>query len=65
MAKTENLSVLDIRADDIGKGDEGGSYLCAPNDCRRFRPATRTTQPTDDAIDHLGFRCIVRVISAS
>ena len=39
----------------------GGSYLCAPNYCRRYRPAARMAQPVDTAICHLGFRCIVRV----
>jgi len=40
---------------------KGGSYLCAPNYCRRYRPAARMAQPVDTAIGHLGFRCIVRV----
>ena len=44
---------------------KGGSYLCAPNYCRRYRPAARMAQPVDTAIGHLGFRCIVRVASAS
>jgi formylglycine-generating enzyme len=39
---------------------KGGSYLCAPNYCRRYRPAARMAQPTDTATCHLGFRCIVR-----
>jgi hypothetical protein len=39
---------------------KGGSYLCAPNYCRRYRPAARMAQPVDTAIGHLGFRCIVR-----
>jgi formylglycine-generating enzyme len=39
---------------------KGGSYLCAPNYCRRYRPAARMAQPVDTAICHLGFRCIVR-----
>jgi len=40
---------------------KGGSYLCAPNYCRRYRPAARMAQPIDTATCHLGFRCIVRV----
>jgi formylglycine-generating enzyme required for sulfatase activity len=40
---------------------KGGSYLCAPNYCRRYRPAARMAQPVDTATCHLGFRCIVRV----
>ena len=39
---------------------KGGSYLCAPNYCRRYRPAARMAQPIDTAICHLGFRCLVR-----
>jgi formylglycine-generating enzyme required for sulfatase activity len=40
---------------------KGGSYLCAPNYCRRYRPAARMAQPLDTSTCHLGFRCIVRV----
>ena len=43
------------------KVTKGGSYLCAPNYCRRYRPAARMAQPIDTATCHLGFRCIVRV----
>jgi sulfatase modifying factor 1 len=39
---------------------KGGSYLCAWNYCRRYRPAARMGQPIDTATCHLGFRCIVR-----
>jgi sulfatase modifying factor 1 len=39
---------------------KGGSFLCAPNYCRRYRPAARMSQPVDTATCHLGFRCIVR-----
>lgn len=39
---------------------KGGSYLCAPNYCRRYRPAARMAQPFDTSTCHLGFRCIVR-----
>lgn len=39
---------------------KGGSYLCAPNYCRRFRPAARMPQPVDTSTCHLGFRCVVR-----
>ena len=42
---------------------KGGSYLCAPNYCRRYRPAARMAQPVDTSTCHLGFRCIVRVVS--
>jgi formylglycine-generating enzyme required for sulfatase activity len=39
---------------------KGGSFLCAPSYCRRYRPAARMAQPVDTATCHLGFRCIVR-----
>jgi formylglycine-generating enzyme required for sulfatase activity len=39
---------------------KGGSYLCAPNYCRRYRPAARYPQMIDTATCHLGFRCIER-----
>jgi formylglycine-generating enzyme required for sulfatase activity len=41
------------------KVTKGGSHLCAPNYCRRYRPAARMAQPVDTSISHLGFRCIV------
>ena len=39
---------------------KGGSHLCAPNYCRRYRPAARMAHPVDTGTSHLGFRCIVR-----
>jgi formylglycine-generating enzyme len=39
---------------------KGGSYLCAPNYCRRYRPAARMPQEIDTATCHLGFRCVLR-----
>ena len=39
---------------------KGGSHLCAPNYCLRYRPAARQSQTTDTSTSHLGFRCIVR-----
>ena len=44
---------------------KGGSYLCAPNYCRRYRPAARMAQPVDTSTCHLGFRCIVRSAGAT
>ena len=41
---------------------KGGSFLCAPNYCRRYRPAARMAQPIDTATCHLGFRCVIRGI---
>ena len=39
---------------------KGGSHLCAPNYCLRYRPAARQAQMVDTSTAHLGFRCIVR-----
>ena len=39
---------------------KGGSHLCAPNHCRRYRPAARHPEPVDTSTGHVGFRCIVR-----
>jgi sulfatase modifying factor 1 len=39
---------------------KGGSYLCAPSYCRRYRPAARMAQATDTSTCHLGFRCVRR-----
>jgi sulfatase modifying factor 1 len=40
---------------------KGGSHLCAPNYCRRYRPAARHAHPVDTSTSHIGFRCIRRV----
>ena len=39
---------------------KGGSHLCAPNYCRRYRPAARFPHPVDTSTCHVGFRCVVR-----
>ncbi|MGH9253787.1 MAG: formylglycine-generating enzyme family protein [Vicinamibacterales bacterium] len=39
---------------------KGGSHLCAPNYCRRYRPAARFPQPIDTSTCHVGFRCVAR-----
>ncbi len=39
---------------------KGGSHLCAPSYCRRYRPAARHAEPVDTSTCHLGFRCIKR-----
>jgi sulfatase modifying factor 1 len=39
---------------------KGGSYLCAPNYCLRYRPAARMAQAVDTSTCHLGFRCLIR-----
>jgi formylglycine-generating enzyme len=39
---------------------KGGSHLCAPSYCLRYRPAARQSETPDTSTSHLGFRCIVR-----
>ncbi len=39
---------------------KGGSHLCAPSYCLRYRPAARQGQTEDTSTGHLGFRCLVR-----
>jgi sulfatase modifying factor 1 len=39
---------------------KGGSYLCAPSYCLRYRPAARQGEAIDTATCHLGFRCVIR-----
>jgi formylglycine-generating enzyme len=39
---------------------KGGSHLCAPNYCLRYRPAARQSESIDTSTCHLGFRCVVR-----
>lgn len=39
---------------------KGGSHLCAPNYCLRYRPAARQPQMLDTGMSHIGIRCIVR-----
>lgn len=44
---------------------KGGSHLCAPNYCRRYRPAARHAQPVDSSTSHIGFRCISRLMETA
>jgi formylglycine-generating enzyme required for sulfatase activity len=39
---------------------KGGSHLCAPNYCQRYRPAARHAQDVDTSTSHIGFRCVMR-----
>jgi len=42
---------------------KGGSFLCAPNYCRRYRPAARHAQMVESGMSHIGYRCIRRETS--
>jgi len=50
MSKTPSSRVL--------RTIKGGSFLCAPNYCRRYRPAARQSQETSFSAAHLGFRTV-------
>jgi sulfatase modifying factor 1 len=39
---------------------KGGSHLCAPSYCLRYRPAARQPEAIDTSTSHIGFRCILR-----
>ena len=39
---------------------KGGSHLCAPSYCLRYRPAARQPEAIDTSTSHIGFRCVVR-----
>jgi formylglycine-generating enzyme len=39
---------------------KGGSHLCAPNYCLRYRPSARQAEAEDTSTQHIGFRCVVR-----
>jgi formylglycine-generating enzyme len=39
---------------------KGGSHLCSPSYCLRYRPAARQPEAVDTSTSHIGFRCTVR-----
>ena len=39
---------------------KGGSHLCSPEYCQRYRPAARQGNGANDSTSHLGFRCVRR-----
>ena len=41
---------------------KGGSHLCAPNYCLRYRPAARQAEAVDTTTCHIGFRCVSRPV---
>ena len=43
---------------------KGGSHLCAPSYCLRYRPAARQAEAVDTSTSHIGFRCVVRTPGA-
>jgi formylglycine-generating enzyme required for sulfatase activity len=66
-AYSPNLE-LDSRDNPVAPGDpgargrviKGGSFLCSPDYCFRYRPAARQMGPTDTGENHIGFRTVLR-----
>jgi formylglycine-generating enzyme len=56
-APSEHHNALDENDRRVMKG---GSHLCAPSYCQRYRPAARQGQSVRSSTSHLGFRCIIR-----
>lgn len=56
-----NLLASDDSGDAAGADErrvlKGGSFLCSPDYCLRFRPAARSPQSEDTGMSHVGFRC--------
>jgi sulfatase modifying factor 1 len=50
----------DTNASSVRRTVKGGSHLCAPNYCLRYRPAARQGQTLDTSTSHIGFRCVLR-----
>ena len=61
---TAAAAVTSDRAPDptINQTLKGGSHLCAPEYCHRYRPAARSPQSQDSATTHIGFRCVADVL---
>ncbi len=60
---TSDADSYDLQAPDSHiprKVIKGGSHLCAPEYCLRYRPAARQGQALDSSTSHIGFRCISR-----
>ncbi|MFZ2509735.1 MAG: formylglycine-generating enzyme family protein [Gordonia sp. (in: high G+C Gram-positive bacteria)] len=60
----DNLLITDLGRPVTESSDgrrvlKGGSYLCSPSYCLRFRPAARSPQAEDTGMSHVGFRCAV------
>ena len=45
----------------VSQALKGGSHLCAPEYCHRYRPSARSPQSQDSATTHIGFRCVADV----
>ncbi len=55
--KVRNPCCLPADDPSVSQALKGGSHLCAPEYCHRYRPAARSPQSRDTATTHIGFRC--------
>jgi formylglycine-generating enzyme required for sulfatase activity len=59
-AKSCCIPASGVSMQDVRHVVKGGSHLCAPSYCLRYRPAARQGQTLDTSTSHIGFRCVVR-----
>ena len=61
-SSNSNRAVIRSAGDDtsVRRVVKGGSHLCAPNYCLRYRPSARQGETVDSSTCHIGFRCVVR-----
>lgn len=48
---------LPLHSSSLPRVLKGGSFLCTPQYCLRFRPSARSSQTPDSSTSHIGFRC--------
>jgi len=48
-----------------GRVIKGGSFLCAPNFCARYRPSARQSQEVDSGSSHIGFRTVLNLTTST
>jgi formylglycine-generating enzyme required for sulfatase activity len=58
--EAESLDPADPKSRIPRKVLKGGSHLCAPSYCKRYRPAARHPEPVDTSTSHVSFRCVKR-----
>jgi len=58
--RVDTVEVHDPREPYPRRVIKGGSHLCAPNYCLRYRPAARQGETEETSTCHIGIRCIVR-----
>lgn len=54
------LYLSPVSGEGPGRVLKGGSHLCSPEYCLRYRPAARSPESEDSSTTHIGFRCIRR-----